>query len=54
MLSVSASGELSFLGRYDVPGASHCAVADDRGHAWACDPDGGQLIRIDDTFGASL
>lgn len=50
MLGVSGSGELSFLGRFDATDSAHCAVADDRGHAWFCDPDGGQLFRVTDSF----
>ena len=51
---VSASGTLSYLGRFDATSSAHCAVADGRGHAWVCDPDGGRLLRVDDPFPASL
>jgi DNA-binding beta-propeller fold protein YncE len=53
VLGVSASGELSFLGRFDATGSAHCAAADDRGHAWVCDPAGGRLLRVDDPYPAS-
>jgi DNA-binding beta-propeller fold protein YncE len=53
ILGVSASGSLSFLGRFDATSSAHCASADDRGHAWVCDPDGGRLLRIDDPYPAS-
>jgi len=53
VLGVSSSGELSFLGRFDAAGSAHCATADDRGHAWVCDPDGGRVFRIDDPYPAS-
>jgi DNA-binding beta-propeller fold protein YncE len=53
ILGVSAAGQLSFLGRYNASSSAHCAVADDRGHAWTCDPDGGRLFRVDDTYPAS-
>jgi DNA-binding beta-propeller fold protein YncE len=53
VLGVSKSGVLSFLGRFDATASAHCAAADDRGHAWFCDPDGGQLFRITDSFPAS-
>lgn len=53
VLGVSASGGLSFLGRFDATSSAHCAAADDRGHAWVCDPDGGRLLRIDDPYPAS-
>jgi hypothetical protein len=51
---VSGAGELSFLGRFDAPGGSHCAVADDRGNAWVCDPAGGQLWRVHDPYPPSF
>jgi len=47
-LSVDAGGRLSFLDRADAPSSTHCVVPDDVGHAWVCDPDGGQLFRVDD------
>jgi hypothetical protein len=53
VLGVSATGGLSFLGRFDVTSAAHCAASDDRGHAWVCDPDGGRLLRIDDRYPTS-
>jgi hypothetical protein len=53
VLGVSSAGTLSFLGRLTATASAHCATADDRGHAWVCDPDGGRLIRIDDPFPAS-
>jgi DNA-binding beta-propeller fold protein YncE len=52
-LGVSDSGELHFLARDTAPRSTHCAVADDLGHAWVCDQDGGQLWRVDDTQSAS-
>jgi hypothetical protein len=54
VLGVSASGELAYLGRFDATSAAHCAVADDRGHAWVCDPDGGRVMRVDDPYAASF
>jgi len=54
VLGVSRGGELSFLGRFDATDSAHCATADDRGHAWFCDPDGGQLFRVDDSYPRSL
>jgi DNA-binding beta-propeller fold protein YncE len=50
VLGVSNAGELSFLGRFDATNSAHCATADDRGHAWVCDPDGGQLFRVVDPY----
>lgn len=54
MLGVGAGGQLTFLDRFDAPSSTHCAAADDVGHAWVCDPDGGQLFRVDDTHASSL
>src|SRR5947207_3635726 len=54
VLGVSSAGRLSFLGRSRAPSSTHCTVADDRGHAWVCDPNGGRLCRVDDSFPASL
>jgi hypothetical protein len=54
VLGVSAAGQLSFLGRFGSTGSAHCAAADDRGHAWVCDPDGGQLWRVDDPYQGSF
>jgi hypothetical protein len=48
MLGVSAKGELSLLERASAPESTHCAVADDIGHAWVCDPDRGSLLRFRD------
>jgi DNA-binding beta-propeller fold protein YncE len=53
VLGVSSSGTLSLLGRYAATGSSHCATADERGHAWVCDPDGGRVLRMDDPYPAS-
>jgi DNA-binding beta-propeller fold protein YncE len=51
---VTSRGELSFLERQSAPGSTHCATADDRGNAWVCDPDGGQLLRVEDHQPSSL
>jgi hypothetical protein len=53
MFGVSSAGALSFLGRYDADKSTHCAAADDVGHAWVCDPDHGRLWRVDDPFAAT-
>jgi hypothetical protein len=52
-MGVSAAGSLSFLGRFVATDSAHCAVADDRGHAWVCDPKGGRLLRVDDPYAVS-
>jgi hypothetical protein len=48
-LGVSSAGMLSFLDRHDAPAETHCATADDIGHAWVCDPKAGALWRITDS-----
>ena len=53
-LGVDTTGKLSFLERVDAPSSTHCAAADDVGHAWVCDPDGGRLLRVDDPHPSSL
>jgi DNA-binding beta-propeller fold protein YncE len=53
VLGVSRTGALSFLGRFDAPSSAHCAIADDRGHVWVCDPDGGRLLRVTDPYPSS-
>jgi len=54
VLGVSRTGVLSFLGRFNATNSAHCAAADDRGHAWVCDPDEGRLLRVTDPFPASF
>jgi DNA-binding beta-propeller fold protein YncE len=53
-LGVSAQGTLSFVNRVSAAGSTHCAVADDAGHAWWCDQDKGSVWRVTDTAPASL
>src|SRR5205823_2529318 len=53
MFGVSAAGQLSLLGRSSADSSTHCAAADDVGHAWVCDPDHGRLWRVDDTYAAT-
>lgn len=48
VLGITRSGGLTFLERHGAPANTHCATADDIGHAWLCDPDGGKIWRIDD------
>lgn len=48
VLGVSDRGELSFRSRSEATASAHCAVADDRGHAWFCDPAGGAIFRVDE------
>jgi len=53
-LGVSTQGTLSFLGRVNASGSTHCAVADDAGHAWWCDQDRGSVWRVTDGSPATL
>jgi len=53
-LGVSTQGTLSFLGRVNASGSTHCAVADDAGHAWWCDQDQGSVWRVTDNSPATL
>lgn len=45
---VSAAGQLSLLAIVPTVGGAHCVVADDRGNAYVCDPDNGDLLVIVD------
>jgi hypothetical protein len=53
VVGVNAAGQLSFLGSVGATSSAHCAAADDRHHAWVCDPDGGRLLRVDDSYPVS-
>jgi len=53
-LGVSAQGALSFISRVAASGSTHCAVADDAGHAWWCDQDRGSVWRVADGSPPSL
>jgi YVTN family beta-propeller protein len=53
-LGVSAQGALSFISRAGASGRTHCAVADDVGHAWWCDQDQGSVWRVTDMSPPSL
>lgn len=50
VMGLAPSGALTWLGRFDAPGDTHCVVADDRGHAFVCAPSEGALYRITDTL----
>jgi hypothetical protein len=52
IVGVAKDGEMALLGLKDAALESHCAVADDRGHVYACDPDGGRILVRDDPFDA--
>lgn len=44
VVGVSAAGELRVLQVVPTAQGAHCVAADDRGHAWVCDPARGQLL----------
>jgi DNA-binding beta-propeller fold protein YncE len=44
VVGVSAKGELASLRVVPTAKGAHCVAADDRGHAWVCDPARGQLL----------
>jgi DNA-binding beta-propeller fold protein YncE len=50
VVGLSQEGSLGVLGRFEAPSDTHCAVADEHGHAWVCAPSEGALRRIDDSF----
>ena len=50
VFGVSPAGKLSLLGTVGTTQGSHCVVADDRGRAWVCDQDRGQLLLYTDTL----
>jgi len=50
VLAVSTAGKLSLIGTVGTTQGSHCVVADDRGRAFICDPDRGQLLLYTDTL----
>ena len=54
VFGVPGNGVPTVLGQLDAPSTTRCATADDRGHAWICDPQGGQLFRVDDPYPSSL
>jgi hypothetical protein len=50
IFGVSMTGELGLLGIEDGTLYGHCVTTDDAGHAFVCDPRGGRLLVVDDTF----
>jgi 6-phosphogluconolactonase (cycloisomerase 2 family) len=53
ILGVKPSGALAALGSVAVATDSHCVAADDRGHAYVCDPKRGALLVVTDPFPAT-
>ncbi|HEX5062804.1 MAG TPA: hypothetical protein VFV99_25700 [Kofleriaceae bacterium] len=54
IIGVAAGGKFSLLGTAEAALGAHCVTADDRNHAWVCDPKAGRLLEIEDTYPASL
>jgi DNA-binding beta-propeller fold protein YncE len=50
VVSVSAAGGLGRLQVVPTAKGAHCVAADDRGHAWVCDPVHGQLLLVTDSL----
>jgi hypothetical protein len=53
ILGVSGTGQLIRLGTRATVSGGHCVAADDRGNAYVCDPDNGELLVVPDSFPAS-
>jgi hypothetical protein len=51
IVSVGATGQLALLGTAATVDGAHCVAADDRGNAFVCDPDNGELLVIPDHAG---
>jgi DNA-binding beta-propeller fold protein YncE len=48
IVGVAASGQLSLLATAPTVSGAHCVTADDRGNAYVCDQDNGELLVIPD------
>jgi outer membrane protein assembly factor BamB len=48
IVSVSAAGGLELLAEVPTAAGGHCVVADDSGHAYVCDPQGGRILVVAD------
>jgi hypothetical protein len=53
IIGVSAKGMLTVLGTVPTVGGAHCVTTDERGHAYVCDPEHGQLLVIPDPYPAA-
>ena len=50
IIGVSPKGVLSVLGTVPTVKDAHCVTADDRGNAYVCDPQNGQLLVVHDPY----
>jgi DNA-binding beta-propeller fold protein YncE len=53
IIGVSAKGVLSVLGIAPTVKQAHCVTTDERGNAYVCDPNNGQLLIVRDPYPAS-
>jgi hypothetical protein len=54
IVAVSEQGKLSLFGTFPTAVGGHCVAADENGTSYVCDPKGGRLLVIPDTFPASV
>jgi DNA-binding beta-propeller fold protein YncE len=50
IVGVTPAGKLVVLGSVAIASGSHCAAADDAGHAYVCDPKQGALLVVTDPY----
>ena len=50
ILGVSAAGALTVLGTAPTVKEAHCVTTDERGNAYVCDPQHGQLLVVHDPY----
>jgi DNA-binding beta-propeller fold protein YncE len=48
IVRVDSTGALTLLAEVPIPAGSHCVAADASGHAYVCDPKGGQIVVVTD------
>src|SRR5262249_50877539 len=54
VVAVAGDGALSVLGTTETVPRAHCVAADDRGNAYLCDQEDGQLLVYADPFAAGV
>jgi len=53
VVAIGPNGYPALLGTVPTAEDAHCVAADDRGHAWVCDPNHRQLLVFKDPYPAS-
>jgi hypothetical protein len=53
IVGVAADGSLSLLGTFPTVTGGHCVATDGNGTSYVCDPKGGRLLVLPDTFPAT-